>query len=212
MKKISTFTILIFVSYFASAQNWSIGGEFNLDWNKWQNGQLGNSDGSISIGINFGRYFSEKASAGIKGSFGFDFGQKYSSIYRDSADYLTHGNDIKKGNVFSIGPYFQYDFIKYELFSFGFLGSVFYSRFNKSYKWDELFYDLDANRIALNASILIGFTPHKKIEFYMNILSVGYWFNWLILTDYYDMICTDENFKIALPLNNQSSLGIKFKF
>lgn len=188
---------MVFLTFSAFAQNWSLGGEIHsVYYNKWDNSLTSGESSKLYFGVSFGRYFTEKISAGIMGA--FDLGT------------VESWDNVKM--AISIGPFFQYDFLKYRLFSFGFSGSVLYEIYNKSYWWNDYPYNaVDANGISLNGSLLFNFTPSKNVELYMGLLSIGYGHYWLTLPDS-DLKCTRDSFVVtSFPASN-IKLGIKFKF
>jgi hypothetical protein len=186
MKKMM-FAVLIALSAFSAfAQTWSLGGELYADYYKWDNGRTSDDSSEFYFGVFVGRYISDKMSAGIYS--GFDF--------------------LDSGNVISFGPFFQYDFLKYELFSFGFHGSIFYSIYNSSYRWNDSYDAVDANRISVNGSLLFNFTPNSNVELFLRMFSIQYRHYWLTLPG--NTACTVNNIIIASPVNSMS-LGIKFK-
>jgi hypothetical protein len=188
MKKLIFVILMVFLSFSVFAQNWSFGGEIYSNYYKWDNSETSEDSNEFYFGISVARYLSEKISVGINGSFDF----------------------FNKGNVISFGPFFQYDFLKHELFSFGFFGSFLYSIYNDSYEWNDTYNNIDANRISLNGSIRFNFMPNKNIELYMNILSISFRHYWLTLPDY-NLKCAVDNFIISPLISNNVLLGIKFK-
>jgi len=117
MKKLVFAFVMFFSVFYVFAQNWSLSGEIYSYYYKWDNTEQAEDTNEIYFGISVGKYFSEKMSVGIKASFDF----------------------WEKSNVLSVGPFFQYDFLKYDLFSFGLIGSLMYSRFNNSYNWNDTY-------------------------------------------------------------------------
>jgi hypothetical protein len=187
MKKVAFVFLMVFGSFLVYAQNWSVGGEIYSEYYKWDNSVSSDASTEFYFGISVGRYLSEKISVGINSTF----------------DFLDNGNAI------SFGPYVQYDFLKYDLFSLGIQGSLYYTMYNDSFEWNDDFNAIDANRISVNASILFNFTPSKNIELYLGLLSISFKHYWLTLPDY-DLKCTINNFIISSPISN-TTLGIKFK-
>ncbi|MDR2516065.1 MAG: hypothetical protein LBC88_01640 [Spirochaetaceae bacterium] len=187
MKKGFFAVLMIFLSFSAFAQNWSIGGELYADYYKWNNSLTSGGSNEFYVGISIARYFSERTSFGINGAVAF----------------------LDKGSILSAGIFFQYDFLKYQWFSFGLAGSFLYSRFNDSYAWNDDYNAIDADRISVNGAARFAITPNRNVELYMNILELSFRHDWLILPDY-NLKCTTDQFVISYPLNTVS-LGIKFK-
>jgi hypothetical protein len=187
MKKAAFIMVMALLGLYGHAQSWSFGGEIYFNYNKWDATEASEDTNEFYVGISVGRYFFKTLSVGIKGAVDF----------------------LDTGNILSFGPFVQYDFLKYDLFSFGIMGTGMYSRYNESYTWNEYFTALDANRIALNASLLFNFTPNANIELYMSLFSISYRHYWLTLPDY-DLNCTVDDFTISSPINTVT-LGIKFK-
>ena len=187
MKKGFFVVLMIFLSVSAFAQSWSIGGEVYVSSYKWDNSQTSGDSNQFILGLSIARYFSARTSFGINGSL----------------------NLLDSGSVLSAGPFFQYDFLKYQLFSFGLFGSFLYSQFNGSYEWNDSYNAIDANRITVTGAARFSLTPNKNIELYMNIFEISFQHDWLILPDY-NLKCTTDRFILWYP-RDTISLGIKFK-
>ncbi|MDR2477527.1 MAG: porin family protein [Treponema sp.] len=190
MKKVIFGVLMLFLTFPVFAQNWSLGGEIYAGYSKWDNSDTSGDNSKFYFGVSAGWYFTEKISAGIMGTF----------------DFLDKVNTSK-----SFGPFFQYDFLKYALFSFGVSGSFLYITHNDSYKWSNTYTAIDAEGIALNGSILFNFTPNKNVELYIGLLSIGYEHYWLTLPDS-NLKCTDDRFIVTSSPVSNIKLGIKFKF
>jgi len=170
------------------AQSWTIDGNIKYDYYKWNNSFTSEDTTSFSLFAKVGKYVSDKLNIGLGAGFGSG----------------------KTGTNFSVGPFFKFNFYKFEKVYFDITGGGYYSKYNGSYKWNDNYSENDANRIVVGLAPSVTYMVNENVEVYWEFANLSYHYDWLTLKDT-TIECKAEGFNISGPFANPT-FGIRFRF
>ena len=188
MKKFVFIGVMGLLSLSIHAQAWIVDGSISFNYYKWDNGIDGDNSGTFSLSLGFGKYLSERLALGLKAGFGI----------------------IDPGNELSAGAFVKYDIFKFDKVYFDATGGIYYTRFNRSYPWNDYFPENDANRILFQIAPGVNFMINKNVEVYWRFAAISYRLDWLTLKGT-QVDCKVNEFRIAGPFSNPS-FGLRFLF
>lgn len=160
------------------AQDWTIDANINIYFYDYYS-----ETSRFSLNLNFGKYLSNNINIGLRAGFGI-------------------GKD--EGNSFTVGPYFKYDFLKFDKAYFALTTGIYYTRYNESYSLSGR--TVDANRIVVLVAPSITYMFNNNIEVYWQLGSIRYRYDWG--PEHYNTV---KEFQIQGILTNPT-FGLIIKF
>jgi hypothetical protein len=170
------------------AQNWTIDGNINLSLYKWDNSFASEDTTSFSLSLKVGRYVTDKLNIGLNAGFG----------------------NGTKGTNFTVGPFFKFDFYKFEKVYFDITGGVYYTKYNGTYYWNDSYPENDAKRIVVRLAPSVTYMVNENVDVYWQFAALSYRYDWLTLKDTTIECKVDEIWITALFTN--PTFGIRFRF
>jgi len=170
------------------AQNWTIDGNINFDCFKWNNSFTSEDTTSFSLSLKIGRYVTEKLNIGLNAGYGSG----------------------ETGTNYTVGPFFKFDFYKFDKVYFDITGGVYYTKYNGSYSWNEIYPENDANRIVVRLAPSFTYMVNENVEVYWQFAALTYRYDWLTLKNT-TTECKVDEFWITWPFTNPT-FGIRFRF
>jgi hypothetical protein len=182
---VGIFSLLAVVIY---AQSWTIDGSIELDFYKWDNSVTSEDTTYFSLSLKVGRYVTDKLNIGLSA----DFGRGTTGIN------------------YTVGPFFKFDFYKFEKVYFDITGGVYYTKYNGSYSWNDDYSKNDANRIVVRLAPSVTYMVNENVEVYWQFATLSYRYDWLTLKNT-TTECKVDEFRIAGPFRDPT-FGIRFRF
>jgi len=188
MKRFVFVGILGLLAVAIYAQSWTIDGSIDLSFYKWDNSFTSEDTTSFSLYLKAGRYVTDELNIGLRVGYGSG----------------------KTGTNFTVGPFFKFDFYKFEKVYFDITGGVYYTKYNGSYSWNDNYSENDANRIFISLAPSITYMVDKNIDVYWQFATLSYRYDWLTLKNT-TTECKVDEFRISGPFRDPT-FGIRFRF
>lgn len=181
MKKLFLACVMALLTITVYARPWTIDGSVDLWYNEWQAADLSDDTLNFSLIVKAGRYITDNINIGIRS--GFEL--------------------ANVGNSFSVGPYFRFNFFEIRNVYFSATATVHYTRYNRSFRWNNFFPENDAHRITASIAPSVAFRINNNVELYWRFASITYRTDWVNLANT-DFTARQSGFWILGPFTNNN--------